>query len=82
MSSSRARPLTRGLGWRGLRVAPHQIDHIHLQLLSQVGEGAHLLRAGGPDVGGDGVKLGLGHGGSIIRTSGRPGCGALETSER
>jgi hypothetical protein len=34
--------------------------HIHLQLLGKVGEDAGMLVAGGPDVGGELVELGLG----------------------
>jgi hypothetical protein len=52
----------------GLRVAlPHQVDDIHLQFLRQVGEGAHLLVAGGPDGDRPIVKFGLRHDARSIR---------------
>jgi hypothetical protein len=33
------------------RELPHQVGHTHLQFLREINEGAHLLGAGGSDVG-------------------------------
>jgi hypothetical protein len=60
--------LHQDLGWRGLRVAlPHQVDHIHFELLGKVHEGAGLLIAGSPDGDRPVVKFGLGHDARSIR---------------
>jgi hypothetical protein len=49
--------------WRGLAVAlAHEVGQVHVQFLRQVGERPELLGAGGSDVGGESVELGLWHG--------------------
>jgi len=47
---------------RDLRVAlAHEVEHIHLQLLGQVGVETHVPVGGGPDGGREGIKFRLGH---------------------